>query len=103
MKFGKKLVALRHAPWSQYYVDYEHLKQILFKEEGADPESSIASASVFQVTEFVYQLDREVEKAVLFLLEQQGLIASQLHHILNEQHQLSSYPDDELHTFKLPT
>jgi hypothetical protein len=99
MKFGKKLVALRHAPWSQYYVDYEHLKQILFKEEGADPESSIASASVVQVTEFVFQLDREVEKAVLFLLEQQGLIASQLQHILNEQHHLSSYPDDDLHDF----
>jgi hypothetical protein len=99
MKFGKKLVALRHAPWSQYYVDYEHLKQILFKEEGADPESSIASASVVQVSDFVFQLDREVEKAVLFLLEQQGLIASQLHHILNEQHHLSSYPDDEVHDF----
>jgi MFS family permease len=107
MKFGKKLVTLQHSPWSQYYVDYEHLKQILSKEEGADPESSVAfsvaSGSVAQVTEFVFQLDREVEKIVLFLLEQQGQIASQLHHILNEQRRLSSYPDDELHDVsKLP-
>jgi hypothetical protein len=99
MKFGKKLVALSHSPWAQYYVDYGHLKQILEKEESPDLEGSVASSnhSIFQSSEFIFQLDQEVEKIVLFLLEQQGQIASQLRHILQEQRRILSYPDDELH------
>jgi MFS family permease len=99
MKFGQKLAACRHKPWADQYLDYEHLKNILDGVEtaGGDLESRLAAYNAVSVdTEFVSQLDRQVEKIVLYLLEQQGHIAAQLRHILRQQGRLCiAFPDDD--------
>ena len=79
MKFGRRLLELEYEPWKSYYVDYEKLKNIL---EDADGEPSAN-----REREFVRQLNREIEKTVLFFLQEQGQLASRLSQLHQEERQ----------------
>mmetsp|Transcript_12610 Transcript_12610/g.22590 ORF Transcript_12610/g.22590 Transcript_12610/m.22590 type:complete len:805 (-) Transcript_12610:21-2435(-) len=105
VEFGKRLqeeCAQHDADWHWHCIDYGALKHIIKKEKktisGDDSEDE--SAVVVAVAagdalyhggllesspslhlQFQYALDREIEKAVLYVLREQGTIASELDHL----------------------
>eukprot|EP00529_Nitzschia_sp_RCC80_P032986 CAMPEP_0113450904 /NCGR_PEP_ID=MMETSP0014_2-20120614/6067_1 /TAXON_ID=2857 /ORGANISM="Nitzschia sp." /LENGTH=132 /DNA_ID=CAMNT_0000342251 /DNA_START=79 /DNA_END=474 /DNA_ORIENTATION=- /assembly_acc=CAM_ASM_000159 len=101
MKFATKITALQHREWSEYYLDYNGLKRILAEVDdptslleagdgnGSDAgTSSTASVSlvtkthfkdeVVTSTKFLAELYKEAQKICLFVLNEQGQIASEL-------------------------
>src|SRR3569623_332996 len=98
MKFGKKLLSSQFPPWSHYYLDYKRLKQVLEAEDSeAGHKRSASNMSRMSILtrvsmsshpsrqlhhpnseKFLYELNFEVEKIVLFTLQEQGRIAYQL-------------------------
>lgn len=98
MKFGQKIVALQHHPWTGYYLDYNGLKDVL--EQPVKDDHSLASGNVSLTSatlasiaalehpassRFLEFLDKEVEKIVLFFLQEQGRIAYQLVELRRQQ------------------
>mmetsp|Transcript_42954 Transcript_42954/g.103842 ORF Transcript_42954/g.103842 Transcript_42954/m.103842 type:complete len:872 (+) Transcript_42954:141-2756(+) len=101
MKFATKITALQHREWSEYYLDYNGLKRILAEVDdptslleagdgkGSDAGTS-ASVSVSLVTKthfkdevvtstkFLAEIYKEAQKICLFVLNEQGQIASEL-------------------------
>jgi predicted MFS family arabinose efflux permease len=98
MHFGQTLEAHQHAPWALYYLDYESLKEILDQDEqdATDFDTHDGSRSLEISTtsrwtlatryskshpvtkEFLAFLQRQMEKILLFLLQEQGRIATSL-------------------------
>eukprot|EP00977_Amphora_coffeiformis_P009043 scaffold2046_cov171-Amphora_coffeaeformis.AAC.10 len=110
MHFGKNLLASRHEPWSEYYLDYGHLKGLL-EDEYADQQESSAVVAVVpgdhppaetrdrrpssgggsfhwnlheDGSEFLVLLNREVEKIFLFFLSEQGQLATEMSKVQRE-------------------
>lgn len=97
MKFGKKLLDQQYGPWVSYYLDYEQLKDVLDKtsrdfqyshhaENDSHAEYSMTS-SVHYLTslkhhpvtaEFLSVLHVQLEKMLLFVIQEQGRIATAL-------------------------
>jgi hypothetical protein len=92
VNFGNKLVALEHKPWSDFYLDYARLKDIL---ESIPDEEQVRRQHILELDnksieeqgtatqldgsfEFIHVLNREVEKILLFFLQEQGEIAASL-------------------------
>jgi MFS family permease len=83
VEFGKRLLATRLPMWSHFYLDYNELKASLKRivasfefdiAVGNDDSSSLTrDAKAFEAL-----LDREIEKVVLFFLNQQGIVAKHL-------------------------
>ncbi|KAG8391739.1 hypothetical protein BUALT_Bualt01G0218400 [Buddleja alternifolia] len=81
--FGKKLKQLQVQEWEGYYINYklmkkkvkQYVRQIEISEENRE----------YVLKDFSRILDKQIEKTVLFLLEQQGQLASRLSN-LGEQH-----------------
>jgi len=80
---------MRHAPWAVYYLDYMLLKDLLEKDEPAgttvdgngNPNTKQISSRHRQqllTQAFLVELDEQVERIVLFQLQQQGIIAASL-------------------------
>jgi len=111
MKFGQRILAAQHSAWSPFYLDYNGLKKILeescetAQQSGHKKTSSFASTiSLLSIsggrntvdekhplsTRFLQALNDEVEKVVLFFLQEQGRIAYQLVQLRHEQTVLSS-------------
>ena len=98
MHFGKKLLEQRYRPWESHYLDYNQLKDVLERggcdhdDKKDDEESSntfISKADITPTTlDFASRFDEQVESVVFFVLHQQGLIASQLARLRQEQRQL---------------
>ena len=102
MHFGKQILDRRHEPWAQYYIDYAGLKTILEDCSDGDGNSEqtpnnnalpllVSQSSVLSISSslrqsrsgattisFQSEFDRQVRKVVLFQLQKQGSIASQL-------------------------
>ena len=106
MQFGKKLLSLRYKPWAAYYLDYQQLKEILEREdhetqpvqtistatlpalEAADNVSLDVSMTSRWTTQsykrdpvtnaFMAALHLQMEKILLFVLQEQGHIAVEL-------------------------
>ena len=103
VEFGKRLreECAHHGPgWARHCIDYGALKRLIEEgeEDGAAGEqfAIVAAASAYHqhgaqdgrnhhhsdslaaLLRFRYALDNEIEKAVLFVLEEQGSIASEL-------------------------
>ncbi|KAK6162429.1 hypothetical protein DH2020_002270 [Rehmannia glutinosa] len=82
--FGKKLKQLQLQEWHGYYINYklmkkkvkQYVQQIEVSEQNRD----------YVLMDFSRVLDKQIEKTVLFLLEQQGQLASWLSN-LGEQHE----------------
>ena len=82
VNFGKRLQALQYTPWKGQYLDYNRLKGVL----ETDVTNDLAA---FREREFVRQLNREIEKIVLFFLEQQGILAARLSTLREQERECS--------------
>ncbi|CAA3016842.1 SPX domain-containing membrane At4g22990-like [Olea europaea subsp. europaea] len=81
--FGKKLKELQIQEWQGYYINYKLMKKKV-KQYVRQIEVSPQDRD-FVLMDFSRILDKQIEKIVLFLLEQQGQLASRLAY-LGEQH-----------------
>lgn len=80
--FGKKLRQNQIEEWQRYYINYKLLKKKVNRysqqiQVGADNQQNV-------LKDFSIMLDNQIEKIVMFILEQKGLLASRLS-ILGEQ------------------
>eukprot|EP00249_Psilotum_nudum_P019445 c27255_g2_i1 orf=653-2572(+) len=90
--FGKKLRELQIPDWQRYYINYKMMKKKLKQyaqrvKGGKEEDRQIA------FKEFSKMLDHQIEKTVLFFLEQQGYLASRLA-VLGENRQLAKENGD---------
>ncbi|KAI3918658.1 hypothetical protein MKX01_041978 [Papaver californicum] len=89
--FGKKLKDRQIQEWQGYYINYKLMKKKVKQyaqqiEVGAQHRRHV-------LKEFSRMLDKQIEKIVLFLLEQQGILASRVAK-LGEQHEyLVQHPE----------
>jgi len=119
VQFGKKLENSRYEEWGEYYLDYEALKRILRSGSespgGMDlrlPEQSnggnhendefLENGNSILVKDrdpseysFRIQLDREIEKVVLFFLDKQGQLASKLAELRTQHSNFNQSSSDE--------
>ncbi|PIA34249.1 hypothetical protein AQUCO_03800083v1 [Aquilegia coerulea] len=89
--FGKKLKARQIEEWQGYYINYKLMKK---KVRQYAQQIQVGSQDRRHVLkEFSRMLDNQIEKIVLFLLEQQGILASRISK-LGEQHaEIVQQPD----------
>ncbi|XP_059441581.1 SPX domain-containing membrane protein At4g22990-like isoform X1 [Corylus avellana] len=81
--FGKKLKERQIQEWQGYYINYKLMKK---KVRQYAQQIEVGTQDRRQVLkDFSRMLDNQIEKVVLFLLEQQGLLASRIAK-LDEQH-----------------
>ncbi|KAG5231305.1 SPX domain-containing membrane protein [Salix suchowensis] len=81
--FGKKLRQNQIEEWQRYYINYKLLKKKVNRysqqiQVGAENQQNV-------LKDFSIMLDNQIERIVMFMLEQKGLLASRLS-ILGEQH-----------------
>ncbi|TKY65501.1 SPX domain-containing membrane protein [Spatholobus suberectus] len=89
--FGKKLRELQIQEWKGYYINYKLMKKKVKRyieqmEVGAQNRHNV-------LRDFSMLLDNQIEKIVLFLLEQQGVLAHRLADIGQELHTLFQQPN----------
>ncbi|PIA49699.1 hypothetical protein AQUCO_01300452v1 [Aquilegia coerulea] len=81
--FGKRLKERQIQEWQRYYIDYKLMKKKV--KQYAQQNEVAAQDRHNNLKEFSRMLDYQIEKVVLFLLEQQGLLATKIAK-LGEQH-----------------
>lgn len=89
--FGKKLRESQIQEWKGYYINYKFMKKKVKRyveqiEVGAQNHHYV-------LRDFSLLLDNQIEKIVLFLLEQQGVLARRLSHIGQDHQNLLQQPD----------
>ncbi|CAL9100562.1 unnamed protein product [Musa acuminata var. zebrina] len=90
VNFGKKLMADQVQEWRGYYINYKLMKKRLKQYV----KHNQAGGELQQVLkEFSRMLDEQIEKIVLFLLEQQGLLASRIQELAKKRNILLEQPD----------
>lgn len=82
VNYGTRLDVLKYAPWNDQYIDYSLLKQVL--ETAVSPD-----LGAYREREFIRQLNQSIEKVSLFFLEQQGILASRLSTLRQEERKCS--------------
>ncbi|KAL8162503.1 LOW QUALITY PROTEIN: hypothetical protein V2J09_013992 [Rumex salicifolius] len=85
--FGKKLKASQIQEWQGYYINYKLLKKKV--NYYARQVENGAGDQVGFLKDFSRVLDIQIEKIVLFILEQQGLLASRLTRLREKQDALA--------------
>ncbi|KAL1547565.1 SPX domain-containing membrane protein-like isoform X1 [Salvia divinorum] len=88
--FGKKLKERQIQEWEGYYINYK-----LMKKKVKDYTNQIEAGSERRhvLKDFSRMLDNQIEKIVLFMLEQQGLLASRIAQLNDQQEALQERPD----------
>jgi MFS family permease len=81
MKFGERLLKARREEWVSHYLDYEYLKALLPDPHKVHLNSRTNTQSPDLFSEC---LNKEIKRIVLFVLQEQGTIASQLMEIHSE-------------------
>lgn len=89
--FGKKLKERQIQEWQSYYINYKLMKKKVKQyaqqiEVGAQDRRHV-------LKDFSRMLDNQIEKIVLFMLEQQGLLASRLARLREQHDALLQQPD----------
>lgn len=89
--FGKKLKASQIPEWHGYYINYKLLKKKVNRyaqqlEVGVQDHHDV-------LKDFSRMLDSQIEKVVLFLLQQQGLLARRLSGLGEHHHAMLDQPD----------
>lgn len=89
--FGKKLKASRIPEWNCYYINYKLLKKKVNRyaqqlEGGVQDHHDV-------LKDFSRMLDDQIEKVVLFLLQQQGHLANRLLGLEEQHHAVWEQPD----------
>lgn len=80
--FGKKLKERQIQEWKEYYINYKLMKKKVKQYVNQIETGALDRRHVLK--DFSKMLDNQIEKIVLFMLEQQGLLARRLE-LLNEQ------------------
>ncbi|XP_071692268.1 SPX domain-containing membrane protein At4g22990-like [Rutidosis leptorrhynchoides] len=89
--FGKKLKDRQIEEWKGYYINYKLMKKKV-KQYARQIEAGGLERR-YVLKDFSRMLDNQIEKTVLFILEQQGLLASRLDGLGKQQDALQEEPD----------
>lgn len=91
VNFGKRLQANQVAEWKEYYINYKLMKKRV--RQYSEQLQSGAKNRRQVLKEFSRMLDDQIEKTVLFLLEQQGVLASRIQKLGEKRDILLEQPD----------
>ncbi|XP_050379159.1 SPX domain-containing membrane protein At4g11810-like [Argentina anserina] len=89
--FGKKLKERRIEEWKGYYINYKLMKKKVKRYAQQIKEGTLDRRHVLK--DFSIMLDNQIEKIVLFMLEQQGLLASRIAKLGERHDTLQQQPD----------
>ncbi|XP_039051937.1 SPX domain-containing membrane protein At4g22990-like isoform X3 [Hibiscus syriacus] len=90
VSFGKRLKERQIQEWQEYYINYKLMKK---KVKQYAHQIEVGTLDLRQVLkDFSRMLDNQIEKIVLFLLEQQGLLASKLTKLREQHDALEEHP-----------
>ncbi|GFP97754.1 spx domain-containing membrane protein at4g22990 [Phtheirospermum japonicum] len=89
--FGKKLKERQIEEWQGYYINYKLMKKKVKQYANQIEAGALDRRHVLK--DFSRMLDNQIEKIVLFMLEQQGLIASRIAQLNEQQEALQEEPD----------
>ncbi|GFQ04313.1 spx domain-containing membrane protein at4g11810 [Phtheirospermum japonicum] len=89
--FGKKLKERQIQEWQGYYINYKLMKKKVKQYANQIEVGALDRRHVLK--DFSRMLDIQIEKIVLFMLEQQGLLASRLTQLNEQQDYLQEQPD----------
>ncbi|KAL6986154.1 hypothetical protein U1Q18_019522 [Sarracenia purpurea var. burkii] len=89
--FGKKLKERQIQEWQGYYINYKLMKKKVKQYAHQIEVGALDRQHVLK--DFSRMLDNQIEKIVLFLLEQQGLIASRISKLGEQKETLHQRPD----------
>ncbi|XP_068635084.1 SPX domain-containing membrane protein At4g22990-like [Aristolochia californica] len=89
--FGKKLKERQFPEWQRYYINYKLMKKKVKQYTLQTPSEPQDRRHVLK--EFSRMLDSQIERVVLFLLEQQGLLASRIQKLGERSAILQQQPD----------
>ncbi|XP_073133174.1 SPX domain-containing membrane protein At4g22990-like isoform X1 [Henckelia pumila] len=90
--FGKKLKQRRIEEWQGYYIDYKLMKKKL--KQYLSPIEAGRLDHPHILNDFKRMLDnQQIETVVLFMLEQQGHLASKISHLSKEHESIQDEPD----------
>ncbi|KAG8094033.1 hypothetical protein GUJ93_ZPchr0012g22109 [Zizania palustris] len=91
VNFGKKLMADQIPEWKGYYINYKLMKKKVKQYGGQLQQGEKDRRRVLK--DFSKMLDDQIEKIVLFLLEQQGMLASRIEKLGKQRAILAEQPD----------
>ncbi|GJN01059.1 hypothetical protein PR202_ga18294 [Eleusine coracana subsp. coracana] len=91
VNFGKKLMADQIPEWKGYYINYKLMKKKV-KQYGQQLQQGEKDRRRV-LKDFSKMLDDQIEKIVLFLLEQQGILASRIEKLGKQRAVLAEQPD----------
>lgn len=89
--FGKKLKERQIEEWQGYYINYKLMKKKVKQYANQIEAGALERRHVLK--DFSRMLDIQIEKIVLFMLEQQGLLASRIAQLNEQQEVLQEQPD----------
>lgn len=89
--FGKKLKERQNQEWQEYYINYKLMKKKVKYYAHQIEVGALDRRHVLK--DFSRMLDNQIEKVVLFMLEQQGLLASRIAKLGEQQEALQEQPD----------
>ncbi|KAM7494194.1 hypothetical protein LguiB_028803 [Lonicera macranthoides] len=89
--FGKKLQDRQIQEWQRYYINYKLMKKRVKQYAHQIEIGALDRRHVLK--DFSRMLDNQIEKIVLFLLEQQGLLASRISELGEQRDSLQEQPD----------
>ncbi|KAG8382305.1 hypothetical protein BUALT_Bualt05G0063000 [Buddleja alternifolia] len=91
VEFGKKLKERQIQEWQGYYINYKLMKKKVKQYANQIKAGALDRKNVLK--DFSRMLDNQIEKIVLFMLEQQGLLASRIEQLNEQQDVLQEQPD----------
>ncbi|KAG9148584.1 hypothetical protein Leryth_018299 [Lithospermum erythrorhizon] len=89
--FGKKLKDRQIQEWKEYYINYKLMKKKVKQYANQTENESLDGRHVLK--DFSRMLDNQIEKIVLFLLKQQGKLASRIAELNEQQDALHEEPE----------
>ncbi|CAA3011670.1 SPX domain-containing membrane At4g22990-like isoform X2 [Olea europaea subsp. europaea] len=89
--FGKKLKERQIEEWQEYYINYKLMKKKVKQYANQIETGVLDHRNVLK--DFSRMLDNQIEKIVLFLLEQQGILASRIAELNEQRDTLQDHPD----------
>ncbi|KAF3672720.1 SPX domain-containing membrane protein [Capsicum annuum] len=89
--FGKKLKDRQIQEWQGYYINYKLMKKKVKQYSNQIKAGALDRRHVLK--DFSRMLDNQIERIVLFMLEQQGVLASRISELNKQQDSLQEQPD----------
>ncbi|XP_075505846.1 SPX domain-containing membrane protein At4g22990-like isoform X2 [Primulina tabacum] len=89
--FGKKLKERQIPEWQGYYINYKLMKKKVKQYANQIEAGALDRRHVLK--DFSRMLDKQIETIVLFMLEQQGLLATRIAQLNEQQEAIQDEPD----------